>query len=217
MSDKRVKVSIDDMNFYVVGDNDSAYVKKLADDLDLRIKQTQNSNYKLNQAQSLILTALNILDEKNNAINEENSIKEVKDSDDVFRKNVKELEEIKDLNKRLEDKNSLLEKEIEKLNKKLSNEREENQSFTSKIEIQNKELEDLKAKLAEVKSEKEVLEKYEVFDVYTGEGIDDGMKSLAFSVIFRANDRTLKDEEVNEIIEKIIEDITKDLSGKLRE
>lgn len=64
---------------------------------------------------------------------------------------------------------------------------------------------------------KDLLEKYEVFDVYTGEGIDDGMKSLAFSVIFRANDRTLKDEEVNEIIEKIIEDITKDLSGKLRE
>lgn len=159
MSDKRVKVSIDDMNFYVVGENDSAYVKKLADDLDLRIKQTQNSNYKLNQAQSLILTALNILDEKNKAINEENSIKEVEDNDDVFRKNVKELEEIKDLNKRLEDKNSLLEKEIEKLNKKLSNEREENQSFTSKIELQNKELEDLKAKLAEVKSEKEVLEK----------------------------------------------------------
>lgn len=159
MSDKRVKVSIDDMNFYVVGENDSAYVKKLADDLDLRIKQTQNSNYKLNQAQSLILTALNILDEKNKAINEENSIKEVKDNDDVFRKNVKELEEIKDLNKRLEDKNSLLEKEIEKLNKKLSNEREENQSFTSKIELQNKELEDLKVKLAEVKSEKEVLEK----------------------------------------------------------
>lgn len=67
------------------------------------------------------------------------------------------------------------------------------------------------------KNAKDLLEKYEVFDVYTGEGIDDGMKSLAFSVIFRANDRTLKDEEVNEIIEKIIEDITKDLSGKLRE
>lgn len=49
----------------------------------------------------------------------------------------------------------------------------------------------------------------EVFDVYTGKGIPDGKKSLAFSLTFGANDRTLKDEEINPILDKIIEKMSK--------
>lgn len=49
----------------------------------------------------------------------------------------------------------------------------------------------------------------EVFDVYTGKGIPDGKKSLAFSLTFGVNDRTLKDEEINPILDKIIEKMSK--------
>jgi phenylalanyl-tRNA synthetase beta chain len=50
-----------------------------------------------------------------------------------------------------------------------------------------------------------------VFDVYQGEGLPEGKKSLAVSMSFRAADRTLKDKEVNaafEGIQKLIADKT---------
>ncbi len=42
-----------------------------------------------------------------------------------------------------------------------------------------------------------------VFDVYQGKGLEEGKKSLALSLKFRADDRTLKDKEVNDAFEKI--------------
>ena len=44
----------------------------------------------------------------------------------------------------------------------------------------------------------ELLESVELFDVFRGEQLGEGKKSLAFSLLFRAGDRTLTDEEVNE-------------------
>ena len=41
------------------------------------------------------------------------------------------------------------------------------------------------------------VERAEVFDVYEGEGIPEGKKSVAVSIAFRSKDRTLKDKEVN--------------------
>lgn len=46
-------------------------------------------------------------------------------------------------------------------------------------------------------------ESVEVFDVYQGEGLEDGKKSFAVSMRFRAQDRTLKDKEVNGLFEAI--------------
>jgi len=48
-----------------------------------------------------------------------------------------------------------------------------------------------------------------VFDVYTGTGIEEGKKSLAYSLTFGSNDRTLTDEEINAILEKIIDKLSK--------
>jgi phenylalanyl-tRNA synthetase beta chain len=42
-----------------------------------------------------------------------------------------------------------------------------------------------------------LLEQAELFDVYRGAGLPEGKKSLAFSLTFRAADRTLTDDEVN--------------------
>src|SRR5699024_6860325 len=49
----------------------------------------------------------------------------------------------------------------------------------------------------------------EEFDVYTGKGIEEGKKSLAYSLTFGTNDRTLTDEEINKVLEKIIERLSK--------
>ena len=48
------------------------------------------------------------------------------------------------------------------------------------------------------------LENLELFDVYEGEQVAEGKKSVAFSLSFRAQDHTLKDDEVNPAIEKIL-------------
>ena len=48
-----------------------------------------------------------------------------------------------------------------------------------------------------------------IFDVYTGTGIDENKKSIAYSLEFGTMDRTLTDEEINNILNKIIESLEK--------
>ncbi|WP_138159786.1 phenylalanine--tRNA ligase subunit beta [Peptoniphilus catoniae] len=62
-----------------------------------------------------------------------------------------------------------------------------------------------------------ILEDFNVFDIYTGKGIEEGKKSLAFSMTFRADDRTLKDNEITAIVNNVIEGVATKLGGKLRE
>ena len=61
-----------------------------------------------------------------------------------------------------------------------------------------------------------LLEGYEVFDVYTGEGVADNKKSVAFSLTFGKQDRTLTDEEINVVMDKIIEGLEKKIQAELR-
>lgn len=60
------------------------------------------------------------------------------------------------------------------------------------------------------------LSKIEVFDVYTGKGIEENKKSIAYSLTFEKMDRTLTDEEINESIEKIVEMLNKKIDATLR-
>ena len=48
-----------------------------------------------------------------------------------------------------------------------------------------------------------------IFDVYTGENIEENKKSIAYSLEFGAADRTLTDDEINSILEKIIAGLEK--------
>lgn len=50
----------------------------------------------------------------------------------------------------------------------------------------------------------EILEAVSLFDVYEGEGIEPGRRSLAWGLRFRAADRTLTDPEVEEAMDRII-------------
>ncbi len=54
------------------------------------------------------------------------------------------------------------------------------------------------------------------FDVYRGEPVPEGKKSLGFSIQYRATDRTLTDEEVAAVHGKILEAVERDLGGVLR-
>ena len=55
-----------------------------------------------------------------------------------------------------------------------------------------------------------------LFDVYQGEGLPEGKKSLAIAIKFQHHERTLQDEEVDAIIQQMIEKAEKELSAVLR-
>jgi len=60
------------------------------------------------------------------------------------------------------------------------------------------------------------LEAINVFDVYQGKGLPEGTKSLAYSLVFRATDRTLTDDEVNAVFTKIQDDLVKATGYQIR-
>ncbi len=48
------------------------------------------------------------------------------------------------------------------------------------------------------------LESYRLFDLYEGKQIQEGYKSMAYSIVFRAKDKTLEDAEVTKAMDKIL-------------
>lgn len=59
-----------------------------------------------------------------------------------------------------------------------------------------------------IKKGGKLLESCELFDIYEGEQVGEGKKSVAFSLVFRAKDRTLSDTEISEIMDKILVELT---------
>jgi phenylalanyl-tRNA synthetase beta chain len=55
-----------------------------------------------------------------------------------------------------------------------------------------------------------LLERLEIFDLYTGSGVPSGSRSIAFRLVFRAAERTLRDEEVDEAIERVLNRLSDD-------
>ena len=58
-------------------------------------------------------------------------------------------------------------------------------------------------KLIEQRSGK-ILEGYELFDIYEGEQIKEGFKSVAYSITFRAKDRTLEENDITQVMKKLL-------------
>lgn len=63
----------------------------------------------------------------------------------------------------------------------------------------------------------DILSAVEVFDIYRGEQIDEGKKSVAISLVYRRMDRTLTDEEVQPVHMAILENLAKEFNANLRE
>lgn len=62
----------------------------------------------------------------------------------------------------------------------------------------------------------EYLEEIEFFDMYRGKQIGQGKKSIAFRLVFRANERTLRNDEVDVCQEKILKTLENSLNLRLR-
>ena len=60
------------------------------------------------------------------------------------------------------------------------------------------------------------LNNIEIFDIYEGKGIEEGKRSIAFSLNFSSFEKTLTDEEINPILEKIITAVEKEYKAVLR-
>lgn len=61
-----------------------------------------------------------------------------------------------------------------------------------------------------------ILESFKLFDVYAGEQVGKNKKSVAYSLTFRAADRTLTDGEINQVVDKILAELKENLNAELR-
>ena len=61
-----------------------------------------------------------------------------------------------------------------------------------------------------------LIKSVKIFDIYAGDKLEEGKKSVALSVEIQASDRTLTDEELQSLSGKIIETVRIKANGELR-
>lgn len=61
-----------------------------------------------------------------------------------------------------------------------------------------------------------LLEAVDAFDVYSGSGVPDGVRSIAYSLRFRAADRTLTDAEVDAVTGRVLQRLSDDMGVRQR-
>ncbi|WP_299576316.1 phenylalanine--tRNA ligase subunit beta [uncultured Sunxiuqinia sp.] len=66
------------------------------------------------------------------------------------------------------------------------------------------------------KVERKLLRAVDLFDVYEGQGVPEGKKSYAVSFTLRDDEKTLKDKQIDKIMQKLIFQFDKELGAKLR-
>ena len=63
----------------------------------------------------------------------------------------------------------------------------------------------------------ELVERVELFDVYQGDQVPRGMRSLAFSLSYRSKEKTLNDNEVNQVQEQLLKKLCSEYGATIRE
>ncbi len=61
-----------------------------------------------------------------------------------------------------------------------------------------------------------LVENYKLFDVYKGAQIEEGYKSIAYSITYRSKEKTLTDEDVAKVHDKILSELSEKLNANLR-
>ena len=67
-----------------------------------------------------------------------------------------------------------------------------------------------------IKSSNKLVKATNIFDVYVGEHVEAGKKSVAINLTFQDDKKTLKEQEINEAMEKILKAVEKDFGAVLR-
>ncbi len=62
----------------------------------------------------------------------------------------------------------------------------------------------------------DLVESYKLFDVYKGSQIESGYKSIAYSITYRSKEKTLTDEDVAKVHDKILSELSEKLNANLR-
>jgi phenylalanyl-tRNA synthetase beta chain len=65
-------------------------------------------------------------------------------------------------------------------------------------------------------ADKTLIATVDVFDIYSGKGVEDGHKSLAIGVTLQPADRTLTDAEIEQVAQAVIKAVTEATGAKLR-
>ena len=68
----------------------------------------------------------------------------------------------------------------------------------------------------EVKKCSSLIKEVSIFDIYKGKNLAQNEKSIALTVVFESNDHTLKDNEIDEVHNKIVETLNKKFNVSLR-
>lgn len=56
-----------------------------------------------------------------------------------------------------------------------------------------------------------------LFDVYRGNGIDEGFKSLAIGLFMQDREKTLEEKDINQVVDRVVEALTSELHASLRD
>ena len=64
--------------------------------------------------------------------------------------------------------------------------------------------------------DKDLIKSVKIFDIYQGENIEKGKKSIAFNVIFLPNDKTLSEEDIDQVSKKVISIVQSTTGATLR-
>lgn len=88
-------------------------------------------------------------------------------------------------------------------------------AFVVKNEIKVQDIINVISKNGKIDKEN-VIKGIEVFDVYTGEHVEAGYKSIALSILLQSDVKTLKDEEITTIHELVLSSLKKELNADLR-
>lgn len=171
MDGERVQIKVDGMTFYVVGSDDSEYVKSLATELNEKLEQIYKRNYHLNQTQGLILTALNILDERESIQAQMETAAKAGEDSKVAYETVEELNRTKDKLKRtsqefkqVSDVNEQLSAKVKELQHALKRYEQKNVDLEEKINVYERREEELKQSLEDAR-EKSYQAQLEVADL----------------------------------------------------
>ncbi len=67
------------------------------------------------------------------------------------------------------------------------------------------------------KTSGKIIKDIRLFDVYTGENVDSGRKSVALGLILQEKSHTLTDQEVDEVMQRVLQQLSDELDARLRD